>query len=93
MEMLKAMQEKADTNRIVDREFMKQMMAKIESCGERIRAETEAIRAERRPSKQKRKPCETRGWKPKWTPTRRRRTANKRKCWPECKKIHKPCET
>jgi hypothetical protein len=46
LEMLKAMREEADADRIADREFMKQMMAKMGSRGEKIRAETETIRAE-----------------------------------------------
>jgi hypothetical protein len=40
---MKSNQEKADADRIADREYMKQMMAKMESRGEKIRAETEAI--------------------------------------------------
>jgi hypothetical protein len=45
MEMLKAMQRKVDAYRIADRGYMKQMMAKIESRGEKIRAQTEAVQA------------------------------------------------
>jgi hypothetical protein len=46
LEMPKAMREEADTERIADREYMKQMMAKMESWRENIQAETEAIGAE-----------------------------------------------
>jgi hypothetical protein len=63
--MLKAMREEADADRIADREFMKQKMAKMESWGEKIRQKRKPFEQKRKPFKQKRKPCETRGWKPK----------------------------
>jgi hypothetical protein len=46
MQQILEMQEKADTDRIGDREYMKQMMVKMESWGGKIWAEMEAIRAE-----------------------------------------------
>jgi hypothetical protein len=40
LEMLKAIQKEADTDRIADRGYTKQMMDNMESWGEKIQAET-----------------------------------------------------
>jgi transcription termination factor NusB len=45
LELLKAMQEKADADRIADREYMKQMMARTDENQERMEDKMDANQA------------------------------------------------
>jgi hypothetical protein len=82
-EMLKAMQEKADADRIADREYMKQIMARTDDNQERMEADRKVDRGE------------LKGMNDECNPRkdgRKSKGSNRRhQIWPSRNEIHRLC--